>query len=74
LGAPWKKEVSYPSEFKTETTDSISLLAYGEDVKASLKEGMPAKIDYIPWMDFLPFAKALSKTRLLVAKESRKGV
>ena len=29
------------------------------DVKATLKEGIPANIEDMPWIDFLPLANAL---------------
>ena len=58
FGAPWKNEVSYPISSKHDTNDWIFCFGYGEEVKASLKEGIPEITDDIPWMDLLPFAKA----------------
>ena len=47
---------------------------YGEEVYAVSKDGIPAKIAGIPWIDFLLFAKKFGKIRLCLDNESRNVV
>ena len=57
-----------------ETIDSIFCLEYGVEVYEISKEGIPAKMEGIAWIDFLLVANAFEKTKLCSAKESKKGV
>ena len=42
--------------FNVDTRDSIFCFGYGDDVKASLNDGIPEITDDIPCIDFQPFA------------------
>ena len=69
-----KNEVLYPFSLKTETSDWIFWFEYGDEVKGTLKEGTLAKIDGKASIDWRPLANAFVKIKLLLDKESRKGV